>query len=175
MKIIISESQYRLILENEDKTEISPGKLKIYKKTIKRKGLIKASKLLNKEIYELIEMGVVESYDGDLDLEETQIETLSGLTSVGGDLMLYNTSIKSLGNLKSVGGGLYLKNTLIKSLGELKSVGGSLNLEHTPIESLGDLESVGKYLYLTGTSLSKTMTKEEIADKLGMDKKDIYL
>ena len=60
-------------------------------------------------------------------------------------------------------------------MGNLKSVGGSLGLHDSKITSLGNLESVGKYLYLTGTSLSKTMTKEEIADKLGMDKKDIFL
>jgi hypothetical protein len=70
---------------------------------------------------------------------------------------------------------LNLKNTPIKDLGNLKSVGGSLGLHDSKITSLGNLESVGKYLYLTGTSLSKTMTKEEIADKLGMDKKDIFL
>ena len=32
MRIIISESQYKLILEDEEKKEISPGKLKKYRK-----------------------------------------------------------------------------------------------------------------------------------------------
>jgi hypothetical protein len=62
MRIIISESQYKLILENEEEKEISPNKLKIYKKTIKDVGIKKASKLLNKEISKLIELGAIEDY-----------------------------------------------------------------------------------------------------------------
>ena len=61
MKIIISESQYKLILEDEEKKEISPGKLKKYKQTIDEKGIVKGSKLLNREIYDLVKLGAIEN------------------------------------------------------------------------------------------------------------------
>ena len=124
------------------------------------------------------------SIEGDLDLEETPIESLGNLTSVGGSLYLSitpiqtlgnlqsvggyldlrGTPIKSLGNLQTVGGYLDLKGTPIKSLGNLQTVGGNLYLRNTPIESLGNLQSVGGglYLYLYDTPISRKYSEEEI-------------
>jgi hypothetical protein len=82
--------------------------------------------------------------------------------SIGGDLYLIGKSIKSLGNLQSVGGSLYLPNTPIEFLGNLTSVGGWLVLRGTPIESLGNLQSVGGYLDLIRTPLSVKYTKKDI-------------
>jgi hypothetical protein len=82
--------------------------------------------------------------------------------SIGGDLYLIGKAIKSLGNLQSVGGSLYLPNTPIEFLGNLTSVGGWLVLRGTPIESLGNLQSVGGYLDLIRTPLSKKYTRKDI-------------
>jgi hypothetical protein len=81
-----------------------------------------------------------------------------------------------LGNLNKVGRNLNLINAPITSLDNLKYVGSTLRLINCKnLTSLGKLEYVGGYLSLKGTPLAETMTKEEIADKLKMDKKNIYL
>jgi hypothetical protein len=92
------------------------------------------------EPYKLIEMGLIESYDGSLDLYSSPIKSLGNLKYVGGYLYLSGTQIKSLGNLEKVGGYLDLQNTPIESLGELKYVGGYLNLEDCPLSELSDEE-----------------------------------
>ena len=98
----------------------------------------------------------------DLNLKNTQIESLENLQSVGGNLNLSDTEIKSLGILQSVGGNLGLGNTSIESLGNLQYVGGGLYLGNTPIKSLGNLQSVEGNLYLNFTPLSEKYTEEEI-------------
>jgi len=82
--------------------------------------------------------------------------------SIGGDLYLVGTPIESLGSLISVGGELDLRDTSIKSLGNLTSVGGNLDLRRTPIESLGNLTSVGGDLALENTPLTEKYTKDQI-------------
>jgi hypothetical protein len=96
------------------------------------------------------------------------------LYSIKGDLDLEDSSIESLGNLESVGGSLNLYNTQIESLGNLTSVGRSLDLRDTPIESLGNLTSVGGDLYLWDTPLSINYTKKQIRKMVDVSGK-IYL
>jgi len=110
----------------------------------------------------------------DLNLRNTQIESLENLQSVGGNLNLSDTEIKSLGILQSVGGNLGLGNTSIESLGNLQYVGDGLYLGNTPIESLGKLQSVGGNLYLNFTPLSKKYTEEEIRQMVDV-KGNIYM
>jgi hypothetical protein len=98
------------------------------------------------DLYKLIEMGVIEHYDGGLDLTETPI--------------------KSLGKLKSVGGYLDLSRTQITSLGDLEEVYGDLYLNNTSIESFGKLKYVEGYLYLRNTPISRTMSKDKINKKI---------
>jgi hypothetical protein len=90
--------------------------------------------------YKLIEMGLIESYDGSLPLYGIPIKSLGNLKSVGDNLNLHYTPIKSLGNLKSVGGYLDLSNSKIESLGELKYVGGDLYIENCSLAELSDEE-----------------------------------
>ena len=136
MKIVISESQYKRLIEAEEKPKIlefpsleffdnDPFEAwKIIQKIIQRKG--------------------------------------NPPYSIGGNLFLYDTPIESLGNLQSVGGFLDLRRTPIESLGNLKFVGGYLDLQGTPIKSLGNLTSVGRNLYLIGTPLSKMYSGKQI-------------
>jgi hypothetical protein len=164
MKILVTESQYRKILSEEKEQKV----LRI------------PSLKFFSEDWDLLQKFLKHrgnppySIGGDLDLRETQIESLGNLQSVGGYLYLEGTPIKSLGNLTSVGGTLNLLYTSIESLGNLQSVGGYLDLEDTPIESLGNLQTVGGNLFLERTPLSMMYTEEQIRQMVNVDDK-IYL
>jgi hypothetical protein len=159
MRIIISESQYRILKESKNKKAITA--------IIEEMGLLGASEFLGIPVYRLIEMGVVKSYDDLwLDLQNTPIESLGNLKYVDGGLILSSTSIKNLGNLEEVGDFLDLSNSKIESLGNLEKVGGYLDLQNTPIESLGNLKYVvGGYLNLEGCPLAK-LSDEEIKSQV---------
>jgi hypothetical protein len=152
MKIVVTESQYNRILKEEKKEKV----LRIPSLKFFNNDWFKLQKFMERKGNPPYSIG------GNLDLEDTPIESLGNLQSVGGYLDLSHTPIESLGNLQSVGGFLYLGGTSIKSLGNLQSVGGDLDIYDTPIESLGNLTSVGGILGLLGTPLSKMYTKEQI-------------
>ena len=143
MKIFISESQYKRLIETEEEQEVLEiPNLRIFGK------------------------------DGDVAWNRLQkfLEKKGNPPySIGGDLDLRRTPIKSLENLQSVGGYLDLRDTPIESLGNLQSVGRNLDLEKTPIQSLGNLEFVGGDLYLRGTPVSKMYSKEEIREMLNVE------
>jgi hypothetical protein len=132
MKIIITESQYRRLIEQEERLDVIH---------------IPSLKYFNDD------WNFLQEY---LESEGNPPYTIDG------DLDLYESDIKSLGNLQSVGGDLDLQNSKIESLGNLQSVGGYLDLFNTKIESLGNLQSVGGDLYLYKTPLSKNHSTEEI-------------
>jgi hypothetical protein len=111
------------------------------------------------------------SIGGDLNLRDSDIESLGNLVRVEGDLDLYgcislqsienleyvggfldlfgNKNLQSLGNLEYVGGWVDLNDTKIETLGNLKYVGGWLDLRRTDIKTLGNLNYVGGGLNLT--------------------------
>jgi len=142
MKYIITEQQYRFLTEDEEQKILRLpgldyfGSWETMQKFLEKRG---------NPLY---------SIEGDLDLIQSEIESLGNLVSVGGELSLVASSIKSLGKLKSVGGNLDLTSTQIKSLGNLESVGGGLGLYNTP--------------------LSETTTKEEIRNQVDI-RGNIYM
>ena len=158
-KIIITESQYKKIMESEEDEVLHIPSLKYFNNNWDL-----FLKFLESEGNPLYSLG------DDLDLRYTQLydnfqgtnEALGNLTSVGGNLDLYKTPVESLGNLTSVGGNLDLGNSQIKSLENLTSVGGDLDLSHTQIESLGNLTSVGGDLGLYKTPIAEKYSKKEI-------------
>jgi hypothetical protein len=164
MKILVTESQYKRILreEEEEQKVLHIPSLKIFDDNWDM--LQKFLELKGNPPY---------SIGGDLDLRETQIESLGNLQSVGGNLYLGGTSIKSLGNLQSVGGDLDLYDTPIESLGNLQSVGGILGLFGASIKSFGNLQSIGGSLNLHNTQLSKKYTREQIRKMVNVGK--IYM
>jgi hypothetical protein len=91
---------------------------------------------------------------GDLDLRDSDIETLGNLVRVEGDLDLFDCkNLKSLGNLEYVGG-LNLTFSDVKTLGNLVRVEGYLNLQSCEnLASLGDLEYVGGWVDLRDTKI----------------------
>jgi len=164
MKIVISESQYKRLIEAEEEQKVLH---------------IPSLKFFNDDWFLLQEFleskgNPPYSIGGDLDLRKTPIESLGNLTSVGGNLNLRYSPIESLENLTSVGGDLDLYETPIKSLGNLQSIGGFLDLQGTYIESLGNLQSVGGDLYLYETPISEKYSEEEIRQMVNVDE-IIYL
>ena len=186
MKVIISEEQYRYILENEEELtnkpidknllEISVDEFlpiwSIFIKTYKKKGYdglklygdLNLGKLDVEDIEKILNEVVIVT--GNLDLRNTDITTLGKLESVGGSFNLTYTLIESLGNLKKVGGYLSLKETSITSLGNLEKVGTDLYLEGTPITSLGELKSVGSDLDLDFSKIKSLGNLKSVGDNL---------
>jgi len=161
MKYIINERQYKLLTEQEEKILRIPfaafgNDWDLLQKFLEKKG---------NPPYKITD---------DLNLPESEIESLGNLVSVGGDLNLYESNIKSLGDLVSVGGYLDLSETNVESLGNLTSVGGHLDLSVTDVKSLGVLTSVGDYLDLRYTPLTKKYTKDEIRSMVEVGD-EIYL
>jgi hypothetical protein len=151
MKIIISESQYRLILEKEEKDTLLPIKgnefIKKYKKMLepefsKRYGMeVPKYKLKGADGIKII---------GDLDLGELDVEKiLNEVIVVDGNLNLRKSKIKTLGRLEKVSGYVDLSGCKeLTDLGNLKYVNDYLDLSETKIKTLGNLEDVGKTLYI---------------------------
>ena len=163
MKIIITEEQLKLIVENEGEDNLIDF-TPFYK--------IGIPPVEWDEMYEHMNTkkkgGKYDGYyiDGDVSLYESEVTELKYLVKVGGYLDLYYTPIESLGNLKSVGGYLSLYKTKIESLPMLKYVGSGLSLRSSLIESLPKGLYVGGDLYLRMTPLSKTITEEELRDEI---------
>ena len=122
MKIIITESQYKKIMEKEEQEVLNIPSLKYFDNDWDF-------------LQEFLESEGNPPYTigGNLNLVGLKVESLGNLVSVEHDLYAYDTPLKSLGNLTSVGGLLDLSNTQIKSLGNLSFVGGSLVLNRIPL------------------------------------------
>jgi hypothetical protein len=148
MKILISESQYKKLIQEEEEENI----FRVPRIEFFHKDIWEAWKILQKVLER--RGNPPYSIGGDLDLSGTPIKSLGNLISVEGDLNLYDTPIRSLENLKSVRGFLYLDSTPIESLGNLTSVGGDLDLSFTSLsekhteEEIRQMVDVGGEIYL---------------------------
>ena len=128
MKIIINESQLRLIVEDEEN---------------KGDNLINLTAVYNSGIppeewdgmYEHMNTkkkgGKYDGYyiNGDVDLEESNVTELNYLVKVGDNLYLNDTQIKSLPMLKYVGGSLYLRDTPLSKTTTRKELRSKINVE----------------------------------------------
>jgi hypothetical protein len=140
MKIIITEGQYKRLIETEEQQEvlhipsikIFGGDWDLLQKFLKHRG------------------NPPYSIGGNLNLRHTEIESLGNLTSVGGALELQFTPIESLGNLTSVGGDLYLTNSSVTSIGKLSYVGNSLFLFDTPLSKKYTEEEIRQMVNVGG-------------------------
>jgi hypothetical protein len=122
MKIIITESQYKKIMEKEEQEVLNIPSLKYFDNDWDF-------------LQEFLESEGNPPYTigGNLNLVGLKVESLGNLVSVEHDLYAYDTPLKSLGSLTSVGGLMDLSNTQIESLGNLSFVGGSLVLNGIPL------------------------------------------
>jgi hypothetical protein len=158
MKYIITDKQYNLLMESSEEENLFKipdfsffgYDWEILQAVLKRKG--------NPRYY----------VDGNLNLQNSGIESLGNLVGVEGNLNLYKSKIESLENLEFVGGYLVLNSSNIKSLGNLEYVGGNLHSDSSRIESLGNLKYVGGDLNLGNTLIPRITTKEEIKSKINV-------
>ena len=91
--------------------------------------------------------------EGELDLTNTDIESLPDGLKVAGNLNLTETDMQSLPERLEVAGNLYLDHSFIKSLPKDLKVGGDLSIEATYIKSLPRGLQVGGDLYLNDSKL----------------------
>ena len=121
MKIVISESQYKKLVEDKEEPKILR---------------IPSLKLFSNDWFLLQKF---------LEKKGNPPYIISGdLTLRGG------APIISLGNLQSVGGELDLRRTLIKSLGNLVSVGGDLALRFTPLSKMYTKKQIREMVNVKG-------------------------
>jgi hypothetical protein len=185
MKIIITEKQYRYILENEEELtnkpieknllEISVDEflsiensfIKAYKKKgydgLKLYGDLNFYSFFWKDFDKFFEH-VIE-INGNIDLRKSTIKSLGRLEKVIGYVDLDGCKeLTDLGNLKYVDDYLNLNETQIKTLGNLEHVGKSLYIAEVPIEDLSKLKYVGGDINLW---LSKTFKSLGDLEKVG--------
>jgi hypothetical protein len=118
---------------------------------------------LNLRDSDIESLGNLVRVEGDLDLYYSDVKSLGDLEYVGGDLNLIDTDIETLGKLERVEGFLTLESCQnLESLGDLEYVGNWLDINHTNVESLGNLKYVGSHLFLRYTPLSKKYTRKQI-------------
>ena len=168
MKIIINESQLRLIVENEDdnlinfthvyRTGFPPEEWDDMFLLMKGKKEKKGDKTYDGYYI-----------DGVVSLYESEVTELKYLVKVGDRLILSYSKISSLPKLEYVGGDLFLTDVPIESLPNLAHVGVDLYLENSQIESLPKGLYVWGNLYLRKTPLSKTTTEEELRSKINIE------
>ena len=158
MKIVLSESQYRRLIETKEEGKIikfpsleffDNNQLRawhILQRILKTKGNPPYSidGVLDLNEIDIKRLGNLESLNnlvsiGLLNLDGLPIKELNSLVRVEQSLFLENTPIKSLENLTSVGGDLDLKGSAIESLPKLKYVGATLGLRDTKIQNLDSL------------------------------------
>lgn len=156
MKYIITESQYKLITEEEDDVLYIPSVDALG-------GWDNLQKFLKKRGNPDYRLG------GYLNLREGEVESLGNLISIEEGLYLMGTeSIKTLGKLKYVGGVCDLFMSKIESLGDLEYVGAFLDIRYTNVSSLGKLTHV-RDLYAAGSPLAKKYTRDEIRKMINIE------
>jgi len=106
------------------------------------------------------------SFDGNLDLNPSNIVSLQNLTKVGGWLEV-GRKITSLPKLESVKS-LYMFANDVESLPNLEYVGEWLDLANSGIKSLPKLKYVGKDLVLVDTPLSMEVTETELRNTINV-------
>lgn len=141
MKIVISESQYKLLLEGDDFIKMDANEyftlLKVVNYDVE---LLSSLPPINNR--KIILNGFVE---GDLELPNTITSLPDNLTVVG-DLVLPDSNITSIPDNLSVGKDLNLENTKITSIPDNLRVGRDLNLINTPISEMHDKDEILKMI-----------------------------
>jgi hypothetical protein len=165
MKIIISESQLKMLIEDENKDEdkkkesLLPIKADLFTKMYKKMLIPTFSKRHDAEVPNYKLKGADGfKIKGNLDLTELDLvdieKILNEVIVVDGNLDLRKSKIKTLGRLEKVSGYVDLSGCKeLTDLGNLKYVNDYLGLDETKIKTLGNLEYVGKTLYIDGVRI----------------------
>ena len=174
MKIIINESQLRLIVENENKSHFNFTKYvdadpsewdDMYEHINKKKGdkydgyYIDGN--INLDGSNVTELNHLVMVDGNFDGGGSFLESLSKLRVVSGNLELNNSNINNLDSLVKVGGYLNLSNTPIKDLPNLYWVETTLDVSDTNVIDIPNLDYVGKMFFTENSPIDKLYNDEE--------------
>jgi hypothetical protein len=146
MKIIITEEQLKLIVENEGEDNLIDF-TPFYKGGIPPEEWDKMFLHLNKK-----KGGKYTGYyiGGNVDLEESNVTQLKYLVRVEGYLSLNNTPIKLLPMLSYVGASLDLYGSQIESLPKGLYVGGHLYLRKTPLSKVTTIKELRSKIEVEG-------------------------
>lgn len=104
-----------------------------------------------RDVFNVKNLGIIETIDGNLFLSNTTIESLKPLKTINGDFWISGLTkeyLTDIGDLEIVLGTLNLSKSKIKNLRNLKFVGGNLNLRSTNIIDLSKIEEIKGNLLL---------------------------
>jgi len=147
MKIIITENQLRLIVEDQKKDNLY--NFTSYSDSLPPHKWDKIYSEINED-----EGGEYDGYyiNGNVDIRDSKIKEFKHLVIINGSLLGRGSKIENLGKLRTVYGKVdFSKTENLKSLDNLKEVLTYLDLYDSKIESLGSLKYVGKSLDLRYT------------------------
>ncbi len=167
MKIIINESQLRLIIENkgENLLDFTP--------------FVDVDPIKWDDMFEFMNQkkgGIYDGYyiDDNIDIRDSSVKEFKHLVRVKGHLKARGSVIESLGKLKKVTGEFDLSDTKnLKSLGNLRYVGFDFALINSNIEDLGYLNQVGRSLDLRYTPNLKSLG--DVSPEFSKEKFKIYV
>ena len=167
MKIIINESQLRLIVENEGEKE---KLFSIHSSMVEGEGDVNSLMELYNNFKD------IKGYDGirligDFVLSYyygSVYELCEELVMVSGNLEIFNRKGIKLPKLRLVSKNLELSFTNFITLPELEIVGENLELYKSKIESLPKLNKVGGYLNLQESPLSNMITEKELRQQINV-------
>ena len=170
MKYIVTERQYKLLTENDDRIldipfEIFGNDWDLLQKYLEKRGnppCRLTGDILFDRGSKIDTLGSIVSVDGNIGLTNGSINSLGDLTYVSKDLQLYGTKISSLGKLTRVDGTLDVSSSGLNSLGNLEYVGGSLDISKTNLVSFENLKYVGENLILGNTPISSVYSQSKI-------------
>ena len=154
MKLIITEEQYRLIIENEGRILSLPVELIDSPEKINK---IMDRYNEDKERRNFRGINIIGNFNV-LDYPELMDyiglrNLMKEVVSVRGDLILNESSVSQLPKLRYVEGVLELEETMTEELPSLVEVGEDLNVNYTFIDELPLLEKVGT-IYLSDTGIT---------------------
>jgi|688.fasta_scaffold233933_2 hypothetical protein len=164
MKLIITEEQLRLIIENENKGRLLSLPIEMIDSPEKVEKIMERYNE-DKERRNFMGFNLIGSFNiGDYpELYDNHPfrELMKEVVSVRGDLILNESSVSQLPKLRYVEGVLELEETMTEELPSLVEVGGDLNVNYTYIDELPLLEKVG-WLYLSDSAIKSLPKLREV-------------
>ena len=156
MKLIITEEQLRLIIQNENKGRLLSLPVEMIDSPEKVEKIMERYNE-DKERRNFMGFNLIGSFNiGDYPELYDNLpfrELMKEVVSVRGDLILNESSVSQLPKLRYVEGVLELEETMTNELPSLIEVGEDLNVNYTFIDELPLLEKVG-WLYLSDNSIT---------------------
>jgi len=164
MKLIITEEQLRLIIENENKGRLLSLPIEMIDSPEKVEKIMERYNE-DKERRNFMGFNLIGSFNiGDYPELYDNLpfrELMKEVVSVRGDLILNESSVSQLPKLRYVEGVFELEETMTEEWPSLVEVCGDLNVNYTYIDELPLLEKVG-WLYLSDSAIKSLPKLREV-------------